>query len=182
MYLGATVRTSAEVIHTVTKDEIIVHPGWNSNTIENDISLIRIPYVEYNDKIQPVKLPPMDFIYSSYADDYAIASGWGRISDLTPGVSSDLKYARLHVITNTVCAMTYGSKIVTQGNICVSTTDGGSTCNGDSGGPLVLENTKVQIGLTSFGSKNGCAKGYPAAFTRITSYLEWIKSTTGIFY
>lgn len=175
-------RTTAEIVYTVTPADIIVHPRWNSITIENDISLIRIPYVTYSERIQAIKLPQIGQIYSSYADKYAIASGWGRISDYVSGVSTDLQYARLQVITNTVCAMTYGSKIVTTGNICVSTTDGGSTCNGDSGGPLVLDNTNVQIGLTSFGSANGCAKGYPAAFTRITSYLEWIKATTGIFY
>lgn len=182
VYLGGTVRKLAEIEYRVTQADIIIHPRWNSITVENDISLIRVPYFDYSERIQPIQLPQIDSVYSTYADQYAIASGWGLISDYMVNVATDLQYVRLQVITNEVCAMTFGSEIVTEGNICVSTTDGGSTCNGDSGGPLVLDNTNVQIGLTSFGSAHGCAKGYPAAFTRLTTYLEWIKSTTGIFY
>ncbi|XP_073843554.1 serine protease 1-like [Musca autumnalis] len=182
VYLGATVRTSAEVTYTVSKSDIIIHSGWNANTLKNDISLIRIPAVSYTTKIQAVKLPAIASSYSTYAGDYVIASGWGRISDSASGVTSNLQWARMQVITNTVCAATYGTSIVTSSNICVSTTGGVSTCNGDSGGPLVLESTKVQVGLTSFGAAAGCALGYPAAFTRLTSYLDWIKSNTGISY
>ncbi|KAM7357805.1 serine protease 1-like [Cochliomyia hominivorax] len=182
VYLGATVRTSAEATYTVPSSNIIIHSGWNSNNLRNDISLIKIPSVAYSTKIQPVKLPAISSSYSTYAGDYVIASGWGKISDSATSVTNNLQWARLQVITNTVCAATYGTSIVTSSNICVATTGGVSTCNGDSGGPLVLESNKVQIGLTSFGAAVGCAKGYPAAFTRTTSYLDWIKSNTGIAY
>ncbi|XP_019893392.1 serine protease 1-like [Musca domestica] len=182
VYLGATVRTSAEVTHTVSSSNIIIHSGWNSKTLKNDISLIKIPSVSYTSRIQAVKLPAIASSYSTYAGDYAIASGWGKISDSATSVTNNLQWARMQIITNTVCAATYGTSIVTSSNICVSTPGGVSTCNGDSGGPLVLESSKVQVGLTSFGSSAGCAKGYPAAFTRVTSYLDWIKSNTGIAY
>ncbi|XP_075159745.1 collagenase-like [Haematobia irritans] len=182
VYLGATVRTSAEVTHTVSKSNIIIHSGWNANTLKNDISLIKIPSVTYTTKIKAVKLPAIASSYSTYAGETGIASGWGRISDSASGVTNNLQYARMPIITNSVCANTYGSSIVTSSNICVSTSGGISTCNGDSGGPLVLASNSVQVGLTSFGSSAGCAKGYPAAFTRVTSYLDWIKSNTGISY
>jgi secreted trypsin-like serine protease len=32
------------------------------------------------------------------------------------------------------------------------------------------------IGIVSFGSSNGCTSGYPDAFTRVSSYLDWIES------
>jgi secreted trypsin-like serine protease len=54
---------------------------------------------------------------------------------------------------------------------------------GDSGGPLVyLESDGIytEVGIVSFGSSAGCQKGYPAVFTRVTSYLSWIESNTGI--
>ncbi|XP_065359583.1 serine protease 1-like [Calliphora vicina] len=182
VYLGATVRTSAEVSYSVTKDNIIIHSGWNSKTLKNDISLVKIPAVAYSAKIQPVKLPAIANSYSTYSGDYVIASGWGRISDTASGVTNNLQWARMQVVNNAVCAQTYGSSIVTSTNICISTPNSVSTCNGDSGGPLVLEANKVQIGLTSFGAAAGCEKGYPAAFTRVTSYLDWIQSFTGIAY
>ncbi|XP_023307895.2 serine protease 1-like [Lucilia cuprina] len=182
VYLGATVRTVAEVSYTVTKDNVLIHAGWNSKTLKNDISLIKIPAVAYSAKIQPVKLPAIANSYSTYTGDYVIASGWGRISDEASGVTNHLQWARMQVISNAVCAQTYGSAIVTASNICISTANAVSTCNGDSGGPLVLESSKVQVGLTSFGAKVGCEKGYPTAFTRLTSYLTWIQANTGIAY
>ncbi|XP_065360452.1 serine protease 1-like [Calliphora vicina] len=179
VYLGATVRTSAEVTYSVSKDNIIIHSGWNSITIKNDISLIKIPSVSYTSRIQAVKLPAIANSYATYAEDYAIASGWGRISDDATSIADNLQWARLEVISNSVCQLTYGFT-VTSSNICVATTGGVSTCNSDSGGPLVLESSKIQVGLTSFGSSAGCAKGYPAVFTRVTSYLDWIETNTGI--
>lgn len=177
--MGATVRTSAEKTYSVAASNIIIHSGWNSRTIKNDISLIKIPAVTYTSKIAAVKLPAVSSSYSTYVGNYVIASGWGKISDAATSVTNNLQWARMQVISNTDCAKTFGTTI-TASNICVATTGGVSTCNGDSGGPLVLESNKIQVGLTSFGSASGCAKGYPAAFTRITSYLDWIKSNTGI--
>ncbi|XP_013100296.1 serine protease 1 [Stomoxys calcitrans] len=182
VYLGATVRTSAEVTYKVSNKDIIVHSAWRPSNLRNDISLIKIPAVSYSAKIQPVKLPAISNSYSTYAGDYVIASGWGRISDAAVSVTNNLQWARMQVINNNVCAASYGSSIVVSSTLCVSTPGGVSTCNGDSGGPLVLESTKVQIGLTSFGSSAGCEKGFPAAFTRLTSYLDWIKVNTGISY
>ncbi|KNC33342.1 Serine proteases 1/2 [Lucilia cuprina] len=177
VYLGATVRTQAQVKYTVQPSDVIIHSGWNSKTLKNDISLIKIPSTAYTALIKPVQLPAIASSYSTYAGDKVIASGWGLMGDSATSVATDLQWGVMEVITNTVCAKTYG-RTVTASNICVSTPNAVSTCQGDSGGPLVLETTKVQVGLTSFGAAAGCSKGFPVAFTRVTSYLEWIKEHT----
>jgi secreted trypsin-like serine protease len=53
---------------------------------------------------------------------------------------------------------------------------------GDSGGPLVIliDGVYNQVGIVSFGADKGCELELPAAFTRVTSYLSWIESNTGI--
>jgi secreted trypsin-like serine protease len=54
---------------------------------------------------------------------------------------------------------------------------------GDSGGPLITmegDGIYTQVGIVSFGSSAGCTAGYPVAFTRVTSYLDWISSKTGL--
>ena len=54
---------------------------------------------------------------------------------------------------------------------------------GESGGPLVyLESDGIytEVGSVSFGSLAGCTQVYPVAFTRVTSYLSWITSNTGV--
>ncbi|KAL7732805.1 hypothetical protein ACLKA6_005941 [Drosophila palustris] len=180
VYLGATVRTSAEVTHTVSSSSIIIHENWNSKNLRNDISLIKIPSVSYSSRIAAVKLPARASSYSTYAGETVVASGWGRESDSASSVATNLQYVDLKVITNAVCAATYGTSIVTDSQICVETPNGRSTCNGDSGGPLVLKSNKEQVGLTSFGAAAGCEKGYPAAFTRVTSFLPWIATKTGL--
>jgi len=54
---------------------------------------------------------------------------------------------------------------------------------GDSGGPLVFredDDRDTEVGIVSFGSSSGCEAGYPAVFTRVTSYLDWIQTNTGV--
>ncbi|XP_075160603.1 serine protease 3-like [Haematobia irritans] len=181
VYLGSTTRTVASVTHTVSSSAIHQHTGYKSSTLANDISLIKIPSVSYTSVIKAIKLPAVASSYSTYAGSNAIASGWGRTSD-TGSVANNLNYVRLQVITNSVCASTYGTSVVTSNTICVSTPSGKSTCQGDSGGPLALDGSDLLIGVTSFVSSAGCASGAPAGFVRVTSYLDWIKTKTGISY
>jgi len=54
---------------------------------------------------------------------------------------------------------------------------------GDSGGPLVFredDGNYTEVGVVSFGHIDGCEKGYPGVFTRVTSYLDWIQTNTDI--
>lgn len=186
VYLGSIVRYYG-TSYTVTKENIIVHYAFDYNNLRDDISLIKIPAVNRNNPyIQPVKLPAISNYYYSYAGESVIVSGWGQTSDTNYAGSDYLQWARLQVIANDVCAAAYamygGPFYITSSKICIATTYGISTCYGDSGGPMVLENSRVLIGLTSFGYSKECESGNPAGFTRITSYLNWIKYYTGIYY
>jgi len=53
---------------------------------------------------------------------------------------------------------------------------------GDSGGALVVWNggNYTQIGVLSFTSITGCASGNPSGYTRVTCFLDWILSNTGL--
>ncbi|KAK5640981.1 hypothetical protein RI129_009528 [Pyrocoelia pectoralis] len=110
-------------------------------------------------------------------------SGWGKTSDESNTVSPILNFVELTTISNAACRDIYSSA-VTDSVVCCTGEDTKSTCNGDSGGPLIQiqENgTPVHVGVVSFGHVAGCAKGYPAGFSRTSSYGEWIKVNTGIF-
>ena len=52
---------------------------------------------------------------------------------------------------------------------------------GDSGGPLVfaIDGVVRLVGVVSFGHAAGCEKGWPAVYSRVTSYLSWIASVLG---
>lgn len=181
VYLGSTELTKAELTFNVNKEQFIIHAEYDSETLKNDISLIRIPYVSYTELIQPVPLPAIADKYSSYVGDFAVASGWGYVKDTATNVADTLQYGVMPVISNYACSLTYG-ELITPTNICVTTSRGSSTCSGDSGGPLVWDKTGELIGITSFVAIVGCQRGYPAGFTRVTSYLDWIKEYTNISY
>jgi len=180
IYYGSTVRTSAKLKKKVSSSKFVQHAGYNAATLRNDISLIKTPSVTFTVSINKISLPAIASSYSTYAGQTAVASGWGRTSDSSIAVATNLQYAQFQVITNAVCQKTFGSSVVTSGVICVESINKKSTCQGDSGGPLALNNRL--IGVTSFVSSKGCEKNAPAGFTRVTSYLDWIKNQSGVFY
>ena len=53
------------------------------------------------------------------------------------------------------------------------------SCNGDSGGPLVYRaltaDPWTQVGIVSFGG-NECGAGFPAVYTKVEAYMDWIAS------
>ncbi|XP_070141399.1 serine protease 1-like [Drosophila kikkawai] len=178
IYYGATVRTSPKFTHTVASSNWIQHENYLSLTLRNDISLLKTPTVTFSSSVNKISLPVIASSYSTYTGETAVASGWGLTSDTSTSVATDLQFADLTVIENSVCQAIYGSLVVTSKVVCVDGSNRTSICSGDSGGPLALDGTL--IGVTSFGSADGCELGYPAGFTRVTSYLDWIKLNSGV--
>ncbi|KAJ4436546.1 hypothetical protein ANN_16577 [Periplaneta americana] len=164
----------------VSSSSSIIHEGYDSNTLANDIGLVRIPSVSYSTYISPISLVPRSDQGNSFAGESVRVSGWGLNSDSATEITENLQYVDLTVITNQECNSVYGD--ITSGMLCVSTPGGKSTCSGDSGGPLIHSQNGgyVQVGVVSFVSSSGCESGSPAGFTRVTSYLDWIQSNTGI--
>jgi secreted trypsin-like serine protease len=159
----------------------VIHPGWNSNTLANDLAIITLDSpVTFNDQIAPICLAPSNG--GLYVNTLATLSGWGRPSDASSSISPVLRKTNVTVMANSGCSAVYGS-IITANHVCISTTNGHGSCNGDSGGPLSdvsADGIFSQIGIVSFGASAGCELGYPAGFSRVTSYLSWISSITGI--
>ncbi|CAG2065509.1 unnamed protein product, partial [Timema podura] len=132
--------------------------------------------------IDTIRLPSYSESTESFVGQNAVISGWGRTSDDNDGLSSVLEYVSQTVISNQQCAQTYGA-VIDQGKICVTGYNAQSTCNGDSGGPLVLQDSDglyTQVGIVSFGPQAGCTLGYPTAYTRVSQYLQWISTYSGV--
>ncbi|EDW80481.1 uncharacterized protein Dwil_GK11557 [Drosophila willistoni] len=182
IYYGATVRTKAQFTQTVTSSNFIQHASYNSVILSNDISLIKTPSVTFSSLVSKVQLPSIASSYSTYVGSQVIASGWGRLSDSATSVATNLQYAYFEVISVATCQSTYGSLSVTSKVICIATPNKTSTCQGDSGGPLILASNGLLLGVTSFVHRDGCESGAPAGFTRVTSYLDWIKDNSGVSY
>jgi secreted trypsin-like serine protease len=51
-----------------------------------------------------------------------------------------------------------------------------STCQGDSGGAITLTNgAPTVVGVVSWGKKRCSGDGQPGAYTRVASYIDWIR-------
>ncbi|XP_028027455.1 brachyurin-like, partial [Bombyx mandarina] len=85
-----------------------------------------------------------------------------------------LSRVNLEVIDNSMCSWVFPG-ILQPTNLCTSGVGGVGTCRGDSGGPLVItrNNRRILIGITSFGSGFGCEIGFPAAYARVTSFIDF---------
>ena len=179
-----TVRVGAHSISrndgvTLRVSQIINHERWNgANGIRSgyDIAVLRLASPAPS-QYKPARLPTAD-IEAQYASpgDYVTVSGWGLTSNR--GRPSDvLREADLPVITNSSCSAQLRFNL--PGSVVCGGGEGGrSACNGDSGGPYAVRvgNDFYSIGTVSWGQ--GCQGA--TAFTRTTSYLNWIQQKTGI--
>ncbi|XP_041812141.1 serine protease 27-like [Chelmon rostratus] len=163
-----------EVSRTVFR--IINHPDYNSNTFDNDISLLQLSSpVEFSSYIRPVCLAASGSVFE--AGTMCWVTGWGTIRfQVSLPFPQRLQEVSLPIVSNTECNKAYGT--ITSNMMCAGVDEGGKdSCQGDSGGPLVgkIDNKWVQGGVVSFGK--GCAEaGFPGVYARVSEYQSWISS------
>ncbi|XP_062134888.1 collagenase-like [Drosophila sulfurigaster albostrigata] len=174
VFLGGIESSDFLVKFLIKSKYIIVHKDWDDYYKLNDISLIRIPYMEYSEYIKPVELPKIQPRYKTYAGSEAIVTGWGTTSKDSTTFSKILQYGTVKIINNKRCSDTFAT--IKSFEICTSDSKI-SFCDGDGGSPLVISNSSVQVGIASFLPDN-CAS--PNGFTRVTRFLKWIKRHTGL--
>merc|ERR1712088_431569 len=165
--------------------EIIMHPDYNSNTVDQDFALLRMANpIDWaaNPNTRPACLP--EYTAGDYDQWMSTVTGWGTTSSGGP-TSNVLLEVDVKVISNSECNAAYGG--ITSNMLCAadaSGNGGSDACQGDSGGPLVAcgmdgncgtnpgQNYEL-IGVVSFGI--GCAeKDFPGVYARTTAALDWI--------
>ncbi|XP_068142922.1 serine protease 1-like [Drosophila tropicalis] len=181
IYYGATWRLQPQYTHWVSSNDIVQHHEYNTDTLHNDISLIRTPHVDFWSLVNKVELPSYDDRYNNYYGWWALLSGWGKTSN-DGGVTDYLNCVDIQIADNSICEAHFGTTFITPNHVCIATPDNKGSCSGDSGGPLVLHDGNRQVAIVSFGSSLGCEANAPKGMTRVTSYLDWIRDNTGISY
>ncbi|CAB3365328.1 Hypothetical predicted protein [Cloeon dipterum] len=161
-----------------------LHENYNGIIINNDIGILKLSEPVSGPNIAPIRLPSWSQANTTFDYQTARVSGWGKSSDNSTSINVDLKFVDLKVISQDDCLAIYGPLVINENKLCCDA-DGGasSTCNGDSGGPLVIteeDGEPTEIGIVSFGVSLGCESGWPAAFTRITYYLDWLAQNAGV--
>lgn len=158
-----------------------IHSQYNANNFRNDIGFIYFPSANEtilnNSYLDLIVLPFNNDVNANTVGLNSTVSGFGMTADWGEA-SLLLRYVNLSIISNQVCAQTFGTSLIVSSSICTSGANGRSSCQGDSGGPLTAEiapGRRVIVGIVSFGAADGCTLGYPAVYTRVTSYLDFIE-------
>ncbi|KAH8280264.1 hypothetical protein KR018_001171, partial [Drosophila ironensis] len=148
------------------------HEGYNSNTMVNDIAVIKLgSALTLSSNIKSIALASSNPANGASAS----VSGWGTLSYGASTLPSQLQYVDVAIVSLDKCASStygYGSQIKST-MICAYST-GKDACQGDSGGPLVSGG--VLVGVVSWGY--GCAyAGYPGVYADVATLRSWVVST-----
>ncbi|KAG5895264.1 hypothetical protein JTB14_015130 [Gonioctena quinquepunctata] len=171
---GSTSRSSGGQVLEIAST--VVHPEYNAITHDSDIALITFSEDADRDITISQRLP-------RYTEDIAVNSpvtmtGWGRT--LSSGSYPDtLQMSQISIMTRENCQSLYPSTIINLNMFCAGYfgKTGSTACDGDFGGSGLVY-SKVE-GIMSWGE--GCEDSkYPTVFTRVRSYLGWIRENSNI--
>ncbi|XP_017775826.1 PREDICTED: chymotrypsin-1-like [Nicrophorus vespilloides] len=138
-----------------------------TSMVSNDVGVIKlITPIKFNKKVQPIQLTKENID----GGEDCVLSGWGMTS--FPGnISENLRYVHLKTISVDECRQRLFPIPIIDSEVCTFTKRGEGACKTDSGGPLVANGK--QIGIVSWSPP--CAIGFPYVYTRVFSFLDWIK-------
>jgi hypothetical protein len=172
-------------------DRIVRHSQFASkklpetpNMYANDIALVHI--------IEDIRQPPRDParvraipVYERPVPGGAevTGTGWGKTEAVEGHApSAVLMKVDLRVMDTGRCQQLpgYGPQKI-HGRVICAAHPAQSTCQGDSGGAITLTNgAPTVVGVVSWGKKRCAGDGQPGAYTRVESYLDWIRQAMAL--
>eukprot|EP01134_Creolimax_fragrantissima_P004765 CFRG4765T1 len=178
-YIGMITKSKKDYLHKSGFAEVVLHPELSRFPLLNDIALIRLK--------DPA---PKDSVFVSLNENKSVPkntnklwyAGWGRLYfDGSDTVPDTLQSVSVDVLSNWACRGEYSRTQITDNTMCTDSPGTGAN-RGDSGGPLILPgknddiSSGVQVGIVSWSSRSKPAE-MPQICTRVSSYIDWIKST-----
>ena len=129
--------TTGDITRNV--QQIIVHPDYNTWTLENDYALIHLS--------TPSSFEPIQLCTDTDHDEEPVMSttmGWGATSE---GGWGSTYLMEVDVPIDDSCG-NYSNSDITNNMICAGDSNGGEdSCQGDSGGPLIMTNDEGEYEL-----------------------------------
>ncbi|XP_028657267.2 granzyme B(G,H)-like isoform X1 [Erpetoichthys calabaricus] len=152
--------------------ETFTHPKYTLKPMRNDIMLLKLASpAKLNRNVSLLPLSERKDKDERTGMSCFIA-GWG--TNETGGSPSDvLMEADISITDQKECIEIWSKDLVTANMICARGARKQGICQGDSGGPMVCK--KKSIGIASFTGPNCNNPCYPNVYTRVSSYLVWIK-------
>ncbi len=160
--------------------QVIRNESYNSQTLENDIALLKLAGSISYTNATPIDLISITDAEAGYTDPgvFSWVTGYGLTRVSPPAYPTTLQKVQLPLISNTQASVVW--KDIPSTDLMAGYLNGGKdACAGDSGGPLVVpyQGGFKQAGIVSWGSPNCDTYG---AYTRVSLFEDWITSKTGI--
>ncbi|GJL62157.1 MAG: hypothetical protein NPIRA04_08110 [Nitrospirales bacterium] len=158
--------------------QVINHAGYNPDTSDSDIALIKLDSPSTQ---TPISLVSSNSNLETPGNPFTVV-GWGLLEE--GGMASDrLMEVTLPVVSNQNCQSMYdGTGVSITENMLCAAEPNKDSCQGDSGGPGMVvdsaEDTDRLAGVVSFGI--GCARpNFPGVYTRVSKFIDWISEQRG---
>ncbi|XP_027718922.1 tryptase alpha/beta-1-like [Vombatus ursinus] len=164
-------------------EKIIVLPSYTSAESGGDVALLKLKSpVKLSSHIKLISLPNARETFPLNSECWV--TGWGDLSSGVPlPPPYTLRQVQVPLWDTRKCDQEYHKgaytspsvKIITDDMLCAGKVNVDS-CQGDSGGPLACKvgDSWKQVGIVSWGI--GCGLEHrPGVYTRVTSYVGWIK-------
>jgi len=151
----------------------INHESYNSNTLQNDIAVLKHSAFSLNSKVAALPLPGYKSGEWMKSGETVRVCGWGNTKYPGSSYPSTLKCVDVKYITVSDCnARNKYNGAILKGMFCAGVSGGGKdACQGDSGGPVKKSNQLV--GAVSWGY--GCAQAsYPGVYSDVAQFRRWI--------
>ncbi|KAJ3645041.1 hypothetical protein Zmor_022731 [Zophobas morio] len=179
-----SIHINGENSQTHDLQRIIVHPNYtsmdNTGIGLNDIALLELnEAAKLGPRVQPIRLHMND--KQLLFEKMAYLTGFGKTSS-HGSLSSRMRKAAMHITDSTKCALVNYA----DSKICATSfLAEGKPCTGDSGDPLFItskNNKPVLLGFLIYITQSGSCENdnNNSVFTRVSSYVPWIATATGI--
>lgn len=162
---------------SVKTKRIIMHPKYDSQTLDYDIALVKLekPLRDFSTYIRPVCVPDGSETFDSKSKCYV--TGFGRTQQ-GGDLAGMLRMAKIPLVDKETCKQAYDEKL-TERMICAGFPKGGiDACQGDSGGPLscLYEGRWYLTGVVSWGV--GCAQPNAyGVYSKVQVLEDWLDAT-----
>lgn len=111
----------------------------------------------------------------------SFVTGWGAVST-RQSFSAIKQKLKVPIVDLQVCQDKYGARGAKVNNkmVCAGGEKNKDSCKGDSGGPLItqtgVDSEQYYIeGIVSYGHIECGKEGFPAIYTRVSDFLDWIR-------
>ena len=170
----------AETIKVLTT---YIHHNHNSNTLDNDIALLKMSSYTATENICMVCLPARGS--TRKPGQKCTVTGYGYVSETGP-IALRVREAQVPIVDEKDCsqainAVTEKLFILPTSSFCAGGEHGADACQGDGGGPLVCEVDGYYelTGLVSWGF--GCGRPHvPGVYVKVSNFIGWINQIISV--